>query len=150
MSAAIVDPERRRLAALGVERLVLRTRRTVAPAAPALAAVPPATEAVEPASGVRHLALSVDTAELRDPDIREMYTALTKAVGQVGLKCVRVCDVAADSAAAVMVFGTAPVPADVPGLRVLRTDPLAVLYQDRARKRAFWERLQLLGREGRG
>lgn len=147
MNAAMADPERRRLAALGVERLVLRARRQAAPLA---VAAPPTPAAAEPVSGIRHLALAVDTAELRDPGIREMYTALTKAVGQVGLKRVRVCDVAADPAAAVMVFGTAPVPADVPAVRVLRTDPLAVLRADHPRKRVFWERLQLLGREGRG
>lgn len=159
MNAVTADPADRRLAALGIERLRLRVRvRGAAPRpapspatlAVAVAAPAAAIVAAEVTSGIRHLALSVDTGELADPVLREMYAALTKAVGQVGLQCVRVCDVAADPAAVVMVFGTAPVPVDVPALRVLRVDPLAVLHADRARKRVFWDRLQRLGREGRG
>lgn len=155
MNAVTADPADRRLAALGIERLRLRVRGAAprpapSPATLAVAAPAAAIVAAEVTSGIRRLALSVDTGELADPVLREMYAALTKAVGQVGLQCVRVCDVAADPAAVVMVFGTAPVPVDVPALRVLRVDPLAVLHADRARKRVFWDRLQRLGREGRG
>jgi hypothetical protein len=155
VNAVTADPADRRLAALGIERLRLRVRGAAprpapSPATLAVAAPAAAIVAAEVTSGIRRLALSVDTGELADPVLREMYAALTKAVGQVGLQCVRVCDVAADPAAVVMVFGTAPVPVDVPALRVLRVDPLAVLHADRARKRVFWDRLQRLGREGRG
>lgn len=150
MSAALADLERRRLAALGVERLRLRARGSVAAEIDPLPPGPPrvAEASIVPAaSAIRHLALCPDPAELRDPAVSAMYTALTEAVGKVGLQCVRACDVAADPAAAVMVFGTAQVPAGVPALRVLRADPLAVLHGDRGRKRALWERLQALGHE---
>jgi hypothetical protein len=79
-----------------------------------------------------------------------MYAALTEAVGKAGLQRVRVCDVADDPTAAVMVFGAAPLPEGVPMLRVMRADPLAVLRADRERKRLLWERMQALGRGGNG
>lgn len=152
MSAAAASLERRRLAALGVERLALRARKRVTeqahpdPLPPVPVAVAAAVPSAPAGSAIRHLALCPDPAELRDPAVSAMYTALTEAVGKVGLRCVRVCDVAADPAAAVMVFGTAQVPEGVPALRVLRADPLAVLHADRERKRLLWERLQTLGR----
>ncbi|HEX7370768.1 MAG TPA: hypothetical protein VF284_10870 [Rhodanobacteraceae bacterium] len=138
----------RRLRALEVEPLQLR--RVAAPvdvveAPPMPAPVPPSTPSV-----VRKLALQPDRAELGDPAISKMYTALTEAVGKAGLERIRVCDVAADPAAAVMVFGAAPVPDGVPGIRVLRADPLSVLHTDRERKRMLWERLQALARGERG
>ena len=94
----------------------------------------------------RRLALQPDPAELRDPAIHKMYTALTEAVSKAGLQSVRPCDVANDPTAAVMVFGAAPLPEGVPMLRVLRVDPLRVLHADRERKRLLWERMQALGR----
>ena len=69
-------------------------------------------------------------------------------LGKAGLQRVRVCDVAEDPTAAVMVFGAAPLPEGVPMLRVLRADPLRVLHADRERKRLLWERMQTLGRGG--
>jgi DNA polymerase III psi subunit len=94
------------------------------------------------------LALKVDPAERRDPVIDRMYVALTAAVAKAGLQPVRVGDVAADPSAAVMVFGTATVPPEVPAGRVLRADSLAALQADRERKRRLWERLLALGRGG--
>lgn len=158
MAVATSLPERaRQLRALGVTRLRLR-----APvAAPADVAVPGAQQdasttraasvAVDPApapSRIRRLALQADPAERRDPAIDKMYVALTEAVSKAGLQPVRVCDVAADTSAAVMVFGGAPVPDGVPLVRVLRADPLAVLHADRERKRRLWEQLLALGTAG--
>jgi hypothetical protein len=56
--------------------------------------------------------------------------------------------VAEDPAAAVMVFGAAPLPEGVPAVRILRADPLAVLHADRERKRLLWEQMLALGRRG--
>jgi hypothetical protein len=149
----------RRLRALGVEPLRLRER--AAPAvvdevpAPAPGAAQTAATgndagpAAAPApTSIRRLALKPDPAELRDPAINTMYTALTAAVGKAGLQPVRVCDVAEDPAAAVMVFGAAPLPEGVPAVRILRADPLAVLHADRERKRLLWEQMLALGRRG--
>jgi hypothetical protein len=105
----------------------------------------PAAPAPEKIS-IRRLALQPDPAELADPVIRNMYTALTEAVSKAGLQRVRVCDVAEDATAAVMVFGAAPLPEGVPMVRVLRVDPLRVLHADRERKRLLWEQMQALGR----
>lgn len=147
----------RRLRALGVARLRLRgmsvvdapapAERVVTPvAAVALPTVPaPTPVATAPASVIRRLALQADPAERHDPAVDKMYTALTEAVSKAGLQPVRVCDVAADPGAAVMVFGAAPVPDGVPLMRVLRADPLTVLHADRERKRRLWEQLQALG-----
>jgi hypothetical protein len=145
----------RRLRALGVQPLRLRRPVSAAVAAPveirvagevvAGVAPPPAVAAQ---TAIRRLALQPDPAELDDPAIRSMYAALTEAVGKAGLQRVRVCDVAQDSTAAVMVFGAAPLPEGVPMLRVLRADPLRVLHADRERKRLLWERMQALGRGG--
>lgn len=147
----------RRLRALGVAPLyrrgasvaVVAAPRVVVPprAAPATATPTPAA-AAPPDTAIRRLALQPDAAELRDPAIHKMYTALTEAVSKAGLQAVRPCDVAADSTAAVMVFGAAPVPEGVPAVRILREDPLAVLHADRARKRRLWLRMQKLGRSG--
>lgn len=160
----------RRLRALDVEPL-RRVSRVVAPApevslqpaspgaplAPTMAAqsepAPPAVGAparVDAPAGIRRLALHPDQAELADPAIRKMYAALTEAVGKAGLQRVRVCDVADDASAAVMVFGAAPLPEGVPLLRVLRADPLSVLHADHERKRRLWDQLQALGRGGSG
>ena len=152
----------RHLRALGIEPL--RLRRAVAEIADVVAAAPiPATcvDAVPPAPAVapppfrstpavRKLALHPDNAELADPAIRTMYTALTEAVGKAGLQRVRVCDVADDAEALVMVFGAAPLPEGVPAVRVLRVDPLKVLLADRERKRLLWEQMLALGREAGG
>jgi len=150
MNASAADDEVRvrRLRAVGVEPWRLRSRGTAAaPGVPAVAEPPPTNEA--PASGtIRRLALQPDPAELGDPAINKMYMALTEAVPKAGLQSVRVCDVADDPGAAVMVFGAAPLPAGVPTMRVLRADPLTVLHADRERKRALWERMQALGRSG--
>lgn len=149
MSAA--DLRGRRLHALGAEPLRLRSRAPAVAAAPAATAVRPSAVAATPVAGaIRRLALQPDPAELRDPAVNKMYTALTEAVAKAGLQPVRVCDVADDASAAVMVFGVAPLPGGVPAVRVLRADPLAVLHADRGRKRALWERLQALGRGGSG
>lgn len=146
----------RRLRALDVEPLRVVSR-AAAPAAPATAVapapVPPVATTSAPAAapvGIRRLALQPDQAELGDPAIRKMYAALTEAVGKAGLQRVRVCDVADDTSAAVMVFGAAPLPEGVPLLRVLRADPLSVLHTDHERKRLLWERLLALGRGGSG
>ncbi|HJR10804.1 MAG TPA: hypothetical protein VJ823_05265 [Rhodanobacteraceae bacterium] len=144
----------RRLRALGVQPLRLRRRVSVGVAVPTpLAAdesvghpAPPAPVAVSEKVSIRRLALQPDPAELRDPAINMMYMALTEAVPRAGLQSVRPCDVAEDPTAAVMVFGAAPLPEGVPMLRVLRVDPLAVLYADRERKRVLWEQMQALGR----
>ena len=145
----------RRLRALGVEPLRLRQPVVVEHVASALPAavaeptphvVPPACAALPEKASIRRLALQPDPAELRDPAIHKMYMALTEAVPKAGLQSVRPCDVAEDPAAAVMVFGAAPLPEGVPMLRVLRADPLAVLHADRERKRQLWERMQALGR----
>jgi hypothetical protein len=139
----------RRLRALGVEPL--RLRRRVSVANTPLPPVPDvAPDAEQPKISIRRLALQPDPAELDDPAIRSMYAALTEAVGKAGLQRVRVCDVAEDPSAAVMVFGAAPLPEGVPMLRVLRADPLTVLHADRERKRVLWERMLALGRGGSG
>ncbi|TAN08420.1 MAG: hypothetical protein EPN38_02800 [Rhodanobacteraceae bacterium] len=133
----------RQLRALGVAPLQLRPR----PVAPAIAAASaPAAPAATGPAVIRRLALQPDRAELTDPAVNKMYTALTAAVGKAGLQIVRVCDVAHDPTAAVMLFGAAPLPEGVPPLRVLRADPLRVLCSDRERKRLLWERMQALGR----
>jgi hypothetical protein len=147
----------RRLRALGVQPLRLRQGQsaiTVAEPAErrgpgvAVANAAPPEPAVAASTAIRRLALQPDPAELDDPVIRGMYAALTEAVGKAGLQRVRVCDVAEDPTAAVMVFGAAPLPEGVPMLRVLRADPLRVLHADRERKRLLWERMQTLGRGG--
>lgn len=145
----------RRLRALGVQPLRLRRQAPAAVAPPAAIRIPDEVVASvappAPAAAtttIRRLALQPDPAELDDPGIRSMYAALTEAVGKAGLQRVRVCDVAEDPAAAVMVFGAAPLPEGVPMLRVLRADPLRVLHVDRERKRRLWERMQALGRGG--
>lgn len=154
MSAAMLALRERRLRALDIEPLHLRARdpvaeNAVAPVAsvsvPAVAAV---VAAVEARTRIVRLALHPDPAELRDPAIHKMYTALTEAVSKAGLQGVRVCDVADDPSAAVVVFGAAELPEGVPAVRVLRADPLAVLHADRERKRLLWERMQALGRGG--
>ena len=154
MNDAMPALRERRLRALGVEPLRLHrplvSEESVASiphaavAEPALRGVPaaPAPEKIS----IRRLALQPDPAELADPVIRNMYTALTEAVSKAGLQRVRVCDVAEDATAAVMVFGAAPLPEGVPMLRVLRVDPLRVLHADRERKRLLWEQMQALGR----
>lgn len=145
------------LRALGVAPLYLRrsvvavaetqaARPQVAPAEVAAPVASPAPAASEVALRICRLALLPDTAELADPALSAMYAALSAAVGKAGLQSVRPCDVEADPSAAVMVFGAAPLPADVPAVRVLRADPLRVLHADRERKRQLWERLQALGR----
>lgn len=129
------------LRALGIAPLrLLRQPATTPSAEPAPAAVTPQ------AARIARLALQPDPAELADPAIRTMYTALTAAVSQAGLQIVRVCDVADDATAAVMVFGAAPLPDGVPAVRVLRADPLRVIYTDHERKRLLWEQMQALGR----
>lgn len=135
----------RHLRALGIEPLRLRARVAVPDALPS----PVVAASPEPAAGartLRKLALQPDNAELADPAIQAMYTALTEAVGKAGLQRVRVCDVADDAEAMVMVFGAAPAPAGVPALRVVRVDPLSVLNTDRERKRLLWEQMQKLAR----
>lgn len=151
MNAAAPVLRARRLRALGVKALYLRGR---APRhAPGIdtAVVPPAPAT---ASGtppvVRRLALCPDPAELHDPAIQKMYSALTEAVATAGLQSVRVCDVAADASAAVMVFGTAVPPVDVPASRVLRVDALSALHADRECRRRLWQRMRALGRGGSG
>ncbi|HJP98026.1 MAG TPA: hypothetical protein VJ862_05625 [Rhodanobacteraceae bacterium] len=149
MNAPATDTElrERRLRALGVEPWRLRAR---VPAPVPAAPVEHEAQRTEPAPvacRIRRLALQPDSSELRDPAINKMYMALTEAVAKAGLQPVRVCDVADDPGAAVMVFGAAPLP-DVPAVRVLRADPLVVLHADRDRKRALWERLQALGSNG--
>jgi len=152
----------RRLCALGVQPLRLRRLSSVdvtASAPPAargepaglltpdeaVASVAPPAPVVATKTAIRRLALQPDPAELDDPAIRNLYVALTEAVGKAGLQRVRVCDVANDSSAAVMVFGAAPLPEGVPIFRVLRVDALAMLHADRERKRLLWEQMQALG-----
>ena len=148
-----------RLRALGVQPLRLRRPAQAMAAsepartagdAPALRDLPPAPAAMPGTTSIRRLALKPDPAELRDPEIGKMYAALTEAVCKAGLQSVRPCDVADDPAAAVMVFGAAPLPEGVPMLRVLRVDPLSVLHANRERKRQLWEQLQSLGRGAGG
>ncbi|MBN8735331.1 MAG: hypothetical protein J0H27_03570 [Xanthomonadales bacterium] len=155
MNAATPVLRTRRLRALGAQPLHLRRRGVDAVAvttsvAPPIADAPATTSAAAPATRIVRLALQTDQAELGDPVIRNMYTALTEAVGKAGLQRVRVCDVAGDPGAAVMVFGAAPLPEGVPAIRVLRVDPLVVLHRDRERKRLLWEQMQALGRGGNG
>ena len=161
MNGSMVDAglRERRLRALGVEPLCLRGRAAVAvevtevpeQATRAASPEPVAGSVAEPSTAsIRRLALQPDAAELQDPAINKMYMALTEAVGKAGLQPVRVCDVAEDPAAAVMVFGAAPLPEGVPPVRVLRADPLVVLHADRERKRALWEQMLALGRRGEG
>jgi len=146
----------RRLRALGVQPLRLRRVRTAAVAAPVevrvldevVTSVAPPAPVLATTGAIRRLALQPDPAELDDPAINKMYQALTEAVSKAGLQSVRVCDVAEDPTAAVMVFGAAALPEGVPVLRVLRADPLRVLHTDRERKRLLWERMQTLGRGG--
>lgn len=150
-SAALRD---HRLRGLGVLPLRLRVRGAggdagaVAVERDVVVTVPAAVAEAVPATRIARLALQADPAERRDPAIDKMYTALSEAVSKAGLQPVRVCDVAGDPSAAVLVFGAAPLPEGVPALRVLRTDPLTVLHADRERKRLLWERLQSLGRGG--
>lgn len=153
----------RRLRALGVQSLRLRRLPSASVAAPtplaargepaglltpdeAVASVAQPAPVVATKTAIRRLALQPDPAELDDPAIRNLYAALTEAVGKAGLQRVRVCDVANDSSAAVMVFGAAPLPEGVPILRVLHVDPLSVLHVDRERKRLLWEQMQALSR----
>ncbi|MBU6416537.1 MAG: hypothetical protein KJS83_05135 [Xanthomonadaceae bacterium] len=150
MSDAMPALRERRLRALGVQPLRLRRRVSVGVAAQAPHVVPPVPAAMPEKTSIRRLALQPDPAELRDPAINKMYQALTEAVSKAGLQSVRVCDVAGDSSAAVMVFGAAPIPEGVPAIRILRVDPLAVLNVDRERKRVLWEQMQALGRNGIG
>src|SRR5690242_18205006 len=143
----------RRLRALGVEPLRLRVAVAAGmPEAVTMCAGSPAPDvasvAAPPKASIRRLALQPDPVELDDPVIRNMYAALTEAVGKAGLQRVRVCDVAEDPTAAVMVFGAASPPEGVPLLRVLRADPLVVLHTDRERKRLLWECMLALGRSG--
>lgn len=149
----------RRLRALGIQPLRLRRPASIAAVAIAESAPPdhPAARDTPPPAvaaprelparaAIRRLALHPDPAELSDPAIHKMYMALTAAVPRAGLQSVRVCDVAEDPTAAVMVFGAAALPDGVPLPRVLRADPLSVLHVDRDRKRLLWERMQALGR----
>lgn len=136
----------RRLRALGVEPWRLRHNDT-AMASPVVDAAPVDVQLI-PSAPIRRLALQPDQAELRDPALNRMYVALTEAVGKAGLQAVRVCDVADDPTAAVMVFGAASLPEGVPPARILRVDPLAVLHTDRERKRLLWEQMLALGRVG--
>ncbi|HJR14152.1 MAG TPA: hypothetical protein VJ833_09680 [Rhodanobacteraceae bacterium] len=155
MNEVVPAMRERRLRALGVQPLRLRRRAVAAAGAPDIVAPHAASRAPDVAPvatpsriAIRRLALHPDPAELDDPVIRSMYAALTEAVGKAGLQRVRVCDVAEDPTAAVVVFGAAPLPEGVPMLRVLRADPLALLHVDRDRKRLLWEQMQALGRSG--
>jgi hypothetical protein len=145
----------RRLRALGVQPLRLRRQAPAAGAPPVevripdevvASVAPPAPVVATTTTAIRRLALQPESADLDDPAINKMYQALTEAVSKAGLQSVRVCDVAEDPTAAVMVFGAAPLPEGVPMLRVLRADPLSVLHADRERKRLLWDRMQALGR----
>lgn len=150
------DTHGRRLRALGVVPLRLRDAACDAdrPAESHVVAPVPVSgsgeslRAVAPAPPlrIRRLALLADPAERRDPAINKMYTALTEAVVKAGLQSVRVCDVADDPTAALMVFGDVSWPAEVSSDRILRVEALAILHTDRERKRVLWERLQALGR----
>ena len=148
MNAATAQALRnRRLRALDVEPL--RLREPPGPASSPCLAASDNTPAAAPAVAIiRRLALQPDPAELENLVLRKMYEALTEAVGKAGLQCVRVCDVAEDPSAAVMVFGMAVLPDGVPAVRVLRADPLSVLHGDRERKRRLWETMQALGSSG--
>ena len=148
MNAAVALRDRR-LRGLGVVPMRLRARDAdfaMGTAVPNVIAAVAPVESPPAAVRITRLALQPDPAALRDPAVNAMYSALTVAVPKAGLQPVRVCDVADDPAAAVLVFGTAQPPEGVPALRVLRADPLAVLHADRERKRLLWERLQTLGR----
>jgi hypothetical protein len=142
----------RQLRALGVEPWRMRSRAADPAAAISAAASPamraPPVEAATVPRAIRRLALQPDPAELADPAINKMYQALTEAVAKAGLQPVRVCDVAGDPDAAVMVLGAAPLPEGVPLARILRAEPLTMLHGDRERKRALWERMRALGRAG--
>jgi len=157
MNDVVSTLHERRLRALGVQPLRLHrlSSEEVAASAPPVVVDesmvhvrPPGPPAVPPKTVIRRLALQPDPAELDDPVVRNMYAALTEAVGKAGLQRVRVCDVADDPTAAVMVFGAALLPEGVPMLRVLRVDPLSVLHADRERKRLLWEQMQALGSDG--
>lgn len=150
MNASANDRElrARRLRAIGVEPWRLRSRDAAAAPAAQSVAKPPVASGAQAPGTIRRLALQPDPAELNDPAINRMYMALTEAVAKAGLQPVRVCDVADDPDAAVMVFGGAPLPEGVPAVRILRAEPLAALHADRERKRVLWERLQSLGRNG--
>lgn len=153
MNPSVPELRERRLRALGVVPLRLREagpRARTAPS-PAPEEVTAARSAVQEtaatsAIAICRLALQPDPAELADPAVRQMYSALTDAVAKAGLQPVRPCDVAADPGAAVIVFGAAPVPEGVPAARVLREDALAVLHANRAGKRRLWGRMQAIGR----
>lgn len=140
MNAAMASRELH-LRALGIAPLRLRRRQPAA----APAAEPEQAAAIPQVARIARLALQPDPAELADPAIGKMYAALTAAVSKAGLQIVRVCDVADDATAAVMVFGAAPLPDGVPAVRVLRADPLRVIYTDHERKRLLWEQMQALG-----
>lgn len=153
MNAAPSGLREQRLRALGIEPLRLRARGDVADPpvpSPVAAAEPPIVETATDPVRITRLALHADPAERSDPAIQRMYTALGEAVTKAGLQPVRVCDVADDPAAAVLVFGAVNVPDDVPASRVLHTDALVVLQTDRERKRLLWERLLALGRGAGG
>lgn len=149
MNASAIGAELRvrRLRALGAEPWRLRSRASAPAPASRVPVEQPHVEAAAVACAIRRLALQPDPDERRDPAINKMYMALTEAVAKAGLQPVRVCDVAADPGAAVMVFGAAPLPEGVPAVRILRADPLAVLHADRERKRLLWERMLALGRQ---
>ncbi len=151
MNAAAQELRSRRLRTLGVEPLRLRTAPATTLSLSRTARTDTTgTPVVAPAVPViRRLALQPDPAELENLALRKMYEALTEAVGKAGLQCVRVCDVAEDPSAAVMVFGAAVLPDAVPAMRVLRADPLGVLHGDRELKRRLWETMQALGRASR-
>lgn len=156
MNAAVANGmDERRLRALGVTPLRLRDGIRDADRPSASRAAPERVSGLgenlrvttpAPSLRIRRLALLADAAERRDSAINKMYTALTEAVARVGLQSVRVCDVAEDPTAALMVFGDVSWPAEVPSDRILRVEALAVLHADRECKRALWERLQALGR----
>lgn len=150
MNAGVSGLREHRLRALGVEPLRVRHRDLVAVVEPCAAALPaanhapPADAAAVPVD-IRRLALHPDPDERRDPAIDKMYMALTEAVTKAGLQPVRVCDVAGDSSAAVIVFGAMAAPEGVPAARVLHVDSLGVLHADRERKRHLWELMLALG-----
>jgi hypothetical protein len=151
MNAAAQELRSRRLRALDVEPLRLRTASaSVSSPSRVVQEDADATPSTAVVTAIRRLALQPDPAELENLMLRKMYEALTEAVGKAGLQRVRVCDVAADPGAAVMVFGAAALPDGVPPARVLRVDPLALLHGDRERKRLLWEQMQALGRREDG
>jgi hypothetical protein len=150
LSAA--SPRIRRLLAMGVVPL-RRRRGRMREGELSVRVSQAAGRAGVPASilpGIRRLALLPDPHELGDPLIGAMYSALSDAVAKAGLQSVRVVDVTADPAAAVLVFGGMVVPDGIPPERVLRTAALAELHADRARKRTLWETLLALGRGAGG